>query len=179
MFPHRSNFIFFRKTVDTTVVSFSLHFVIYFSMLTFKDDTVPNRMMIPPVAAEVRDANKKLRKKRSKKKKSPSHITSTSDSSDSESELNVEVATIKPTDVHLLGAVISNPTENSVMILAQSISARLTINQEEVMKCIGWMWDQGLKYDDEESVEKCLKQQVSVWCILASLLLKLFNPCLS
>lgn len=131
-------------------------------MLTFRE--TPKQSNSSDVLTSV-TAGKKQRKKRSKKKKNANLRVSdgASDSSDSDEEDNfqIEVADMKPAEFHLLGAVISDPNDNSTMQLAQSIAFRMSIGKEEVIKCIEWMWDRGLKYDDEESVEKCIREQVS------------------
>ena len=144
-------------------------------MLAFREPQSHTTDNVLPHAANSA-VGKKHKKRRSKKKKSTTTTPSPdSDSSDSDNDFAApEEATINAVDVSLLGAVISNINETATAILAQSISNSLMIEKDEVLQCIEWMWDHGLRYDDEESVLKCLKEKVTyLTCFLFFLLFKI------
>lgn len=133
-------------------------------MFLFRDSSAKPAEMVPQAATVVGGSvgKKSRKKKRNNKKKSKSNSKGDETGDEisvvsSEDEMEVDVS--KEIEHSREESVGTGGSHVDVMI--HNIAENLKIDMEEVKHCVHWMWDRGLKYDNEQDVEKELKKKVS------------------
>jgi hypothetical protein len=133
-------------------------------MFLFRDTTakpagVTETVVVPHENST--SAKKSRKKKRSNKKKNkPSLVVEDSADVDSEGSSSDDEVDVEANQTEIPREENVGTGGSHVDVMIQSIAQKLKIDREEVKQCVDWMWDRGLKYDNEEEVEQELKKQV-------------------